>query len=123
MCSKSANYCFASRGAETGVLMMCEVALGAQYERLNPEYDADRRCKAANKHITWGVGSTRPDPKGAVELPGSAGLKVPMGVGRKAARDDGRGALLYNEFIVCDQAQIKQRFALQVKFRFKDYHW
>lgn len=28
MVSKSANYCFASLSAETGLLMLCEVALG-----------------------------------------------------------------------------------------------
>jgi hypothetical protein len=34
MVSKSANYCFTSRSSPTGILMLCDVALGAPYERL-----------------------------------------------------------------------------------------
>ena len=43
MSSKSANYCFASRDAPTGVMLLCEVGLGTQYERLQAECEADRR--------------------------------------------------------------------------------
>eukprot|EP00966_Prymnesium_polylepis_P107566 2490230-Prymnesium_polylepis.1 len=40
MVTKSANYCFANRQNPTGVLMLCDVALGKQYERLTSEYEA-----------------------------------------------------------------------------------
>ena len=33
MVSKSANYCFTNHRDNTGVLLLCEVALGDMYER------------------------------------------------------------------------------------------
>ncbi|XP_048504416.1 poly [ADP-ribose] polymerase 2-A isoform X2 [Beta vulgaris subsp. vulgaris] len=41
MFSKSANYCFASSTAPTGVLLLCEVALGKMEELLDANYNAD----------------------------------------------------------------------------------
>jgi hypothetical protein len=37
MVSKSANYCFTSRENNTGLMLLCEVALG----NMNPKYYAD----------------------------------------------------------------------------------
>jgi hypothetical protein len=37
MVSKSANYCCTSRSSNTGVLLLCDVALGDQYERFDAE--------------------------------------------------------------------------------------
>ncbi len=37
MVSKSANYCFTSRQNNTGLMLLCEVALG----NFNPKYNAD----------------------------------------------------------------------------------
>jgi poly [ADP-ribose] polymerase len=118
MSSKSANYCFANRAAPTGVLLLCDVALGKQYERLSAEYEADRSCRKAGADSTWGKGRTQPDPAGCVSLPGEPQLRVPMGKGM----DSGIGhksTLLYDEFIVYDTAQVRQKYVLTVKFQFK----
>ena len=96
--------------------MLCDVALGEAYERSSAEYAADASCKKAGKRHTWGKGRTAPDPKGAKPLPGDAKLKVPMGKGK--ASGAGGTSLLYNEFIVYDTKQVKQKYALQVKFKF-----
>jgi len=117
MSSKSANYCFANRSSATGVLVLCEVSLGAQYERLSAEYEAAARCAAAKKHSTFGKGATAPDPAGAVTMPGDSGLHVPMGPA--TATGVKNSSLLYNEFIVYSESQIKQRYVLQVRFKFK----
>jgi len=117
MSSKSANYCFASRSAPQGVMTLCEVALGEQYERLSAEYEAAKSMRKAKKHSTWGKGKTAPDPAGTVGLPGDPGLKVPMGKGQASGVD--QTSLLYNEFIVYDVAQVRQRFVLQLKFHYK----
>ena len=121
MVSKSANYCFASRQAPTGVLLLCDVALGSPYERLSAEYEADRSCKRAGKQSTWGKGKTAPDPKGARPLPAEPKITVPMGVGADSKVE--RSSLLYNEFIVYDVAQIQQRYVLQVKFNFVGHNF
>ncbi len=40
MVSKSANYCFTNRKDNTGVLLLCDVALGDHYERFDAEVRA-----------------------------------------------------------------------------------
>ena len=51
------------------------------------------------------------------ELPGSPGVQVPMGRGCPSGVDG--TSLLYNEFIVYDVSQIRQRFVLQLRFHYK----
>ena len=102
MSSKSANYCFASQGAPDGVMLLCDVALGKQYERTAHEYNAGDSCKAKGAHSTFGKGRTAPAPSGTTTLPGSPKVRVPMGLG--AAASVSNSSLLYNEFIVYDTA-------------------
>ncbi|KAL6615347.1 hypothetical protein ACP70R_037617 [Stipagrostis hirtigluma subsp. patula] len=59
MFSKSANYCNASEGSTSGVLLLCEVALGDMNELLNADYYANNLPKG--KLSTKGVGQTAPD--------------------------------------------------------------
>ena len=61
MSSKSANYCFASRSKNVGLLLLCEVSLGNMNELLNADYNADKL--PAGKHSVWGKGRVAPDPK------------------------------------------------------------
>jgi len=112
--SKSANYCFANQQSPGGVLLLSEVALGSQYERLRAEYEADDSRKKAGKQSTWGKGRTAPAPAGTVPLPGAPSVVVPKG--KHAPTNVKDSSLMYDEFIVYDLAQIKQRFVLQVKF-------
>ena len=98
MVSKSANYCSTSKKNNTGLLMLCDVALGNMYERNKAEYVEKL---GPGLHSCKGVGKTEPDPAGLKELDG---CKVPAGEGvkDKARKTD----LLYNEFIVYDVAQV-----------------
>ena len=85
--SKSANYCATSKRNNTGLLLLCDVALGNMYERnkigilelflipidnllfqcVYPEYvEKLDPCL----HSTKGVGKTEPDPAGTKELDG-----------------------------------------------------
>ena len=66
-------------------------------------------------HVGEGEDGARPG--GARTLPGDGGLKVPMGKGKPTDQDG--SSLLYNEFIVYDTKQIKQKFVLRVKFKFQ----
>ena len=119
MSSKSANYCFASSSSPTGVMLLCDVALGKQYERLSSEYDADKSCKKAKADSTWGKGKTAPDKAGYATLPGEPQVTLPMGAGMPSGVKD--SSLLYDEFIVYNTNQIRQKYVLQVKFHFKSH--
>lgn len=79
MSSKSANYCFTSRDNNTGILLLCEVALGNMNEKIHADYYAANL--PADKHSTKGIGRIQPDPKNVVEL--EPGVKIPMGPGNE----------------------------------------
>jgi len=113
--SKSANYCFANKQSSVGILLLSEVSLGGAYERLAAEYEAAPACRKAGKQHTWGKGKAAPKEDEAMTLPGDPGLKVPIG---PVVPTGVASSLLYNEFIVYDISQIKQRFVLQVKFHY-----
>ncbi|OWM78083.1 hypothetical protein CDL15_Pgr018652 [Punica granatum] len=113
MFSKSANYCYASGAATAGVLLLCEVALGDMAELPNAKCDADKLPEG--KLSTKGVGATSPDPSEAQTL--KDGIVVPLG---KPKQQSGpKGALLYNEYIVYNVAQIRMRYVVQVNFNYK----
>ena len=40
MCTKSANYCFTTPTKNTGLILLCEVALGEMNELTNADYNA-----------------------------------------------------------------------------------
>ncbi|GAB2281612.1 Poly [ADP-ribose] polymerase 2 [Dionaea muscipula] len=113
MFSKSANYCYASHTARTGVLLLCEVALGDMEELLCANYDADKLPQG--KLSTKGVGATAPDLSEAQVL--DDGVIVPLG--KPVQRPDSKGSLLYNEYIVYNVDQIRMRYVIQVSFNFK----
>jgi len=111
MVSKSANYCCTNRTNNTGLLLLCDVALGNMYERTKAEYVEKL---PSGFHSTKGVGKTEPDPATFEELDGA---KVPMGKGVKDTTK--KTDLLYNEFIVYDFAQTEIKYLLQLKFNYK----
>ncbi|XP_066311093.1 poly [ADP-ribose] polymerase 2-like [Miscanthus floridulus] len=113
MFSKSANYCCASEACRSGVLLLCEVALGDMNELLNADYDANNLPKG--KLSTKGVGQTAPD---IVESKiTDDGVVVPLGKPKQEPTK--RGGLLYNEYIVYNVDQIRMRYVLLVNFNFK----
>jgi len=113
MFSKSANYCYANTGANDGVLLLCEVALGDMNELLYSDYNADNL--PPGKLSTKGVGKTAPNPSEAQTL--EDGVVVPLG--KPVERSCSKGMLLYNEYIVYNVEQIKMRYVIQVKFNYK----
>jgi poly [ADP-ribose] polymerase len=113
MVSKSANYCFTNKANNTGLMLLCECALG----QFSLKYQAD--YYASNLPVdcssTKGVGKTMPDPSmsqylGDVEVP--SGLPVPQPTPRPTS-------LLYNEFIVYDTRQVRLKYLLRLKFIYK----
>ncbi|KAJ3278959.1 Poly [ADP-ribose] polymerase 1 [Borealophlyctis nickersoniae] len=113
MVSKSANYCFASSGSPTGILLLSEVALGDMYEKLTAEY-VEKLPKG--KHSTKGCGSTGPTK--FVPLPADPEVELPLGPPTNQTLPSGsaRSSLLYNEYIVYDVNQVNIRYLLKVRF-------
>ncbi|XP_072954736.1 poly [ADP-ribose] polymerase 2-A [Typha angustifolia] len=113
MFSKSANYCCASQSSRSGVLLLCEVALGDMNELQTADYNADQLPKG--KLSTKGVGATEPDMSQSEAL--EDGVVVPLGESKE--QKDRKGCLLYNEYIVYNVDQIKMRYVIHVDFNFK----
>ncbi|KAK6941001.1 SAP domain [Dillenia turbinata] len=113
MFSKSANYCYSTRSATSGVLLLCEVALGDMAELLAANYHADQLPEG--KLSTKGVGATAPDLSEAEIL--EDGVVVPLG--RPKEQQGTKGSLLYNEYIVYNVDQIRMRYVIQVNFKYK----
>ncbi|XP_046383121.1 poly [ADP-ribose] polymerase [Ischnura elegans] len=112
MVSKSANYCCTSSTNSTGILLLCEVALGNMMEKTNADF-IEKLPK--NVHSVKGVGMTQPDPQHAHTLPD--GVEIPLGKG--VPQPSIKSSLLYNEYIVYDVAQVNIRYALKVNFKYK----
>ncbi|XP_001604917.1 poly [ADP-ribose] polymerase isoform X2 [Nasonia vitripennis] len=113
MVSKSANYCCTNKIDSTGLLLLCDVALGNTYER----YSGDCIQKLPNdKHSTWGRGCSMPDPEKSVKL--GNGVEVPCGPSIEV-KSEKIPSLLYNEFIVYDVAQVKIEYLVRLNFNYK----
>ncbi|KAK1428165.1 hypothetical protein QVD17_16993 [Tagetes erecta] len=113
MFSKSANYCCASRQSSSGVLLLCEVALGEMAELLTANYNADKL--PPGKLSTKGVGATAPDMSETETL--EDGAVVPLG--RPKQQLSSKASLLYNEYIAYNVDQIRMRYVVHVNFNFK----
>lgn len=112
MVSKSANYCCTNPSSSTGLLLLCEVALGDMYEKKEAEY-IEKLPKG--KHSTKGLGRTEPDPKASKIIDG---VEVPLGKGVTVEKHK-NSSLLYNEYIVYDIAQVKVKYLLKLNFKYK----
>ncbi|XP_054848409.1 poly [ADP-ribose] polymerase 2 isoform X2 [Eublepharis macularius] len=112
MSSKSANYCFATRERDIGLLLLSEVALGECNELLEANPDAKKLL--AHKHSTKGLGKLAPANSTTLH-----GAVVPMGPVVETGIVNPRGYTLnYNEFIVYDPQQVRMRYLLRVRFNF-----
>ncbi|VDL95366.1 unnamed protein product [Schistocephalus solidus] len=112
--SKSANYAYASRDRNTGLLALCEVSLGESNELFDADYKAD--ALPAGKQSVMGVGRNTPDPHTWITLPD--GVVVPCGrlIEAKLSQPT---SLLYNEYVVYRYNQVRLRYLVQLRFNFK----
>lgn len=112
MVSKSANYCCTNRHSPTGLLLLCEVALGNMYEREQADY-IEKLPKG--KHSTLGVGKTQPDPE-QVHVKDD-GVAIPLGTPVPSTHPK-PVSLLYNEYIVYDVAQVQVQYLIRTNFKY-----
>ncbi|KAF8560666.1 hypothetical protein P879_00606 [Paragonimus westermani] len=108
--SKSANYCYTTQSQPEGVLLLCEVILGNMKEC----YEAESTDLPADKHSRKGVGSVTPNP--ATFYTNADGVVYP--IGDPISSGVPKTALIYNEYIVYNVAQVKQKYLVRVKFNY-----
>ncbi len=111
--TKSANYCYADSHNSTAVMLLCEVSLGEQYKKTSSEYIT--WLPNPQYQSTWGMGESTTNPKETLTL--EDGLMVPNG--KLMKNNKLHSSLLYDEFIVYKEDQIKIRYALKLKFNYK----
>lgn len=109
--SKSANYCMTTSTNNVGLLLLCEVALGTMYERMQADFITKL---PSGYHSVKGVGRSAPDPNESSKI---EDIHVPLGPLKETSVV---GSLLYNEFIVYDPAQVRIRYLIQTEF---DYNY
>lgn len=100
-----------------GLLLLCDAELGAPMLELDDSnYNAGEEAHNAGKIATLGRGSNIPGGwKDAGCLsPALGGVTMPDVAIGSTQDNNGRG-LYYNEYIVYDVAQIRQRYLFQVK--------
>ena len=121
--SKSANYCYANEEEPDGLLVLCDVALGLPYKRLEAQYEAKSKSKKKGCDSTWGVGQSAPLEH--VTMPDGGILPCGQVVANDAAIQDakldwprGKPTLLYNEYIVYRESQVQMKYIVHVKFEF-----
>lgn len=115
--TKSAGYCASHASRGVGLMLLCEVQLGnPMHELTNASYTAGDDVKAGGKLATLGMGRTVPQgwKDAACVHPSLQGVVMPD-VSRGLETNDQYGGLFYNEYIVYDVAQIRQRYLLKVK--------
>lgn len=76
MVSKSANYCFTTKTNNTGIMLLCEVALGEMNEKFAADYYAANLPNG--KLSTKGVGKTAPSASSYVKYEDTT---IPIGKG------------------------------------------
>lgn len=101
-----------------GLLLLCDAELGdPMLELIHSDYNAGENAKGQGKIATLGQGRSTPSGwKDATCLtPELKGVTMPdVAVGQ--ARND-KASLQYNEYIVYDVAQIRQRYLFYVHMR------
>ncbi|KAI9918916.1 hypothetical protein PsorP6_011479 [Peronosclerospora sorghi] len=113
--SKSANYCWTTPQHPKGVLLLAEVALGTPYHAREAEdltYTTLKQAKGCDS--THGVGRMAA-PEEEYETMGD-GVVVPVGTFRPTEG----GSLLYNEFIVYREEQVKLRYLVNLDFLYEE---
>ncbi|KAJ6134592.1 hypothetical protein N7523_000914 [Penicillium sp. IBT 18751x] len=119
MSSKSANYCCPYSSGNMGLLLLCDAELGdPMLELINGDYNAGENAAKEGKIATLGKGERIPagwKDAGCLN-PALQGVKMPDVSCGTAHRDD-TAWLQYNEYIVYDVAQIRQRYLFYVHMK------
>uniref|UniRef100_A0AC35F307 Poly [ADP-ribose] polymerase n=1 Tax=Panagrolaimus sp. PS1159 TaxID=55785 RepID=A0AC35F307_9BILA len=113
MVSKSSNYCGITD--DEGYLLLSEVALG----QIQEERHSDDQIKKPSKGKSSVKGLGQIVPNKLQHQVTKDGINVP--IGEPIVRKNGfrNYPLLYNEYIVYDEAQVKMKYLIKAKFNSK----
>jgi poly [ADP-ribose] polymerase len=114
--TKSANYCCPLNSGNMGLLLLCDAELGdPMLELYSSDYNAGENAAKEGKIATLGQGRSVPagwKDAGCLN-PALQGVKIPdVAIGIGNGKENAR--LQYNEYIVYDVAQIRQRYLFYV---------
>lgn len=109
--SKSANYCHAGLYGETGLLLLCQVALGTMKDCLTANSSIKLR---PGKDSVRGIGKMEPNPDESYVR--ADGVEIPLG--KLIANPEVATGLEHNEYIVYNENQLKMEYLIQVQFTF-----
>eukprot|EP01116_Phalansterium_solitarium_P023164 TRINITY_DN7972_c0_g1_i1.p1 TRINITY_DN7972_c0_g1~~TRINITY_DN7972_c0_g1_i1.p1 ORF type:complete len:951 (+),score=393.50 TRINITY_DN7972_c0_g1_i1:135-2987(+) len=109
--SKSGSYCFTSKQAPTGVLLLVEAALGTMNQLKHDEY---MEKAPAGTHSTKALGMNAPNPKEDATILDD--VKLPTG---PIVSTGLKTSCSHNEYVVYDVSQITGHYLLRVKFNHK----
>ncbi|GJJ72712.1 poly [ADP-ribose] polymerase 2/3/4 [Entomortierella parvispora] len=112
--SKSANYCFTTPSNNTGLMLLCEVALGDMFEIEQSDYNAKKNSEDAGKQSTKGLGLSYPDESGDVIIDND--VRIQAGKLKTQTRQGFGYRLAYNEYIVYNTSQVKMRYLIKMRF-------
>lgn len=111
--SKSANYCYTDHKNNIGIMLLCQVSLGNMYERTSSEYIT--WLPNDKFQSTWGKGMSTVFDSETLKINDKL-IEVPNG--KLVEQKNFKSSLLYDEFIVYNENQIKILYALKLKFNY-----
>jgi len=109
-CSKSINYCGYDSSDNIACLFVSEVALGKMLKKTDSDSSLTADRMPSGYHSTWGMGASSFTEYDCYD----DGSQIPSG--NLSKRNDGtRYGLLYDEFIVYHEEQIRLRYIIKLK--------
>lgn len=108
--TKSFNYCKSEASNDIGTLILSEVALGKQYERINAENVTQSTLNSKKCNSTKGVGKYVASEENAINIYDN--VKIPMGPLKMVNKNNN---LWYNEHIVYNTDAFLIRYLAIVK--------
>eukprot|EP01091_Cochliopodium_minus_P014939 TRINITY_DN5187_c0_g1_i4.p1 TRINITY_DN5187_c0_g1~~TRINITY_DN5187_c0_g1_i4.p1 ORF type:complete len:779 (+),score=279.26 TRINITY_DN5187_c0_g1_i4:52-2388(+) len=111
--SLSSKYCYVDKSNPTGVLILCDVALGKPFPAKKDIY-MDEPKKGYDS--TWALGTIEPNEKDNVTT--EEGVVIPSGKIVKSQYKEGEVACYEHQYVTYDVAQSKIQYLLKVKYVF-----
>jgi len=112
MVSVSGQYCHSSNEHQTGLMLLCDVALGRTFQIAHGKFIGKEDLDGAGFHSVKCCGTKGPDP--GYDTQTSEGLIVSLG--REASTGVPVSELIHNEIVVYDPAQVRMKYLLKMKF-------
>lgn len=115
--SKSLNYCSFGDTNNDACLFLGEFMLGDQLKLTQSDSGLNQNSMIkANKHSTWGMGKSTPSSYTTIPSCFDSSLKVQVPDGNLSSSNI-NSSLLYDEFIVYNEKQLRLRYIIQIKVK------